>query len=314
MTDFDGIIPAYERIAHAWRTARIGGATEFEEGRLLDRALIPLDEGARILDVGCGSGEPITKHLADRGFRVVGLDGSAKMIELARNAVPMAEFIQGDIRESAPEGRFDAIVAWDVVFHIPRGEHHDIFARFHSWLRPGGRLLVSLGGSGDDALASEMLGETFHYSAYEPAVAVRIIEESGFHVEHWEFDDTSSRGHIAVIATREPVEHAGAIEVGGARDAVHRSEIRELEERVISRRRAGRRHTIWALLGLSPGALLPFAALLSESAISGAVALVVLVTGTEIWRAKKAERDAKRAEDALRNLRRATVSQDPDSD
>jgi hypothetical protein len=82
---------------------------------------------------------------------------------------------------------------------------------------PGGRLLLTVGGSDVDAgtvgstdqvdaaregFTSEMFGHTFFYSGYAPGVARQLLEAEGFGVEVWEVDDPSSRGHIAVIVRR----------------------------------------------------------------------------------------------------------------
>src|SRR5262249_16281640 len=58
------------------------------------------------------------------------------------------------------------------------------------------------GGSGDAGFTSEMHGETFFYSGHEPREALQLLAAAGFEVEHWEVDDPSSRGHIAVLAVR----------------------------------------------------------------------------------------------------------------
>lgn len=203
MTDFGEVIRAYDRIGDAWRDARMAGASTFRERLLIDRLVRTLPPGARIADMGCGCGVPITLYLVGRGFEVVGLDGSARLLDFARAAAPGARFILGDMRTTEPGGSFDAVVAWDSVFHIPRDEHGTLFCRFRSWLRPQGRLLVSLGGSADAELRSEMYGETFLYSAHEPSEALRLLERAGFQIEHWEVDDPSSHGHIAVLAVRD---------------------------------------------------------------------------------------------------------------
>lgn len=201
MPEADKVTTAYDRIAASWRNDRLTGSTGFRERQFLERLTSELPPAAKILDVGCGCGEPIAAFLAGQGFRVIGLDGSARMLEFARGAVPTATFIHGDMRTAAPNGPFDAIVAWDSVFHVPRSEHGAVFARFRSWLRLGGRLLVSLGGTAGDVVTSQMHGETFSYSGYEPAEALRVLERAGFKVDHWEVDDPSSLGHIAVVAT-----------------------------------------------------------------------------------------------------------------
>ncbi len=200
------VIEAYDRIASAWRSDRgRAAAVEICRGGILARFLDPLPVGSCVIDVGCGCGEPLMAYLAARGLRVTGLDGSARMLDLARLAVPTAAFVLGDMRTANPGGPFDAVLAWDSVFHLPRCDHASMFTRFRSWLRPGGRLLLSLGGEGgdgDEGFTSEMHGETFFYSGHEPLEALRLLEGAGFRVEHWEVDDSSSRGHIAVLAVR----------------------------------------------------------------------------------------------------------------
>src|SRR5690242_5482958 len=50
-----------------------------------------LGSGARVLDVGCGSGL-LARTLRTASFAVLGVDGSAAMIELARHYEPSAQF------------------------------------------------------------------------------------------------------------------------------------------------------------------------------------------------------------------------------
>ena len=75
-----------------------------------------------------------------------------------------------------------------------------MFTRLRTWLVPGGRLLLSLGGSAAAALHSDMLGEQMFYSGFAPPEALRLLEDAGLLVERWEVDDPSSHGHIAVLA------------------------------------------------------------------------------------------------------------------
>lgn len=202
MGDPSAVADAYDRIASKWRADRLAPGSGFPERRYLERLTQPLRARANVLDVGCGCGEPITAYLAGCGFDVVGLDASARLLDFARQAVPQARFLLGDMRTAEPGGPFAAIVAWDCVFHLPRLDHAHVFERFGTWLQPEGRLLLSLGGSAEASFTSEMHGETFYYSGYEPAQALRLLQGAGFDVEHWEVDDPSSRGHIAVLAVR----------------------------------------------------------------------------------------------------------------
>jgi SAM-dependent methyltransferase len=192
---------AYDRIADAWQESRAHGP--FRERVLVERFIALLPAGGRVLDLGCGSGEPIARFLTEAGFDVIGVDCAARLLDHARRAVPAATFLLGDMRTIVLDGCFDGIVAWDSVFHVPRDDHAALFSRLAGWLAPGGCLLLSLGGTADAGFTSEMHGTTFFYSGHDPDDACRLLEAAGFRIEHREVDDASSRGHIALIAVRE---------------------------------------------------------------------------------------------------------------
>src|SRR4051812_32212934 len=62
------------------------------------RAAVELAEvsaGDRVLDVACGTGNG-AKAAVERGAEVVGIDIEPKLLAIAREAVPEAEFVEGD--------------------------------------------------------------------------------------------------------------------------------------------------------------------------------------------------------------------------
>lgn len=72
--------------------------------------------GQRVLEVGCGSGV-FLRTAADRGARVVGLDASTALIELARARVPEAELTVGDMQFLPyPDDAFDAVAGFNAFF------------------------------------------------------------------------------------------------------------------------------------------------------------------------------------------------------
>ncbi len=103
-----------------------------------------LEQGARVLDIGCGAGVPITRTLAEK-FSITGVDISSEMIRRARINVPEASFIHNDIMAMKfPPGEFHAVCSFYTVFHLPREEHPELFKRIHEWLKPGGYLLATV--------------------------------------------------------------------------------------------------------------------------------------------------------------------------
>jgi SAM-dependent methyltransferase len=192
----------YDHIAEHWHSKGRDASYVNRVLRYVDLVLRDLKSGDRVLDLGCGTGDPIAKHIAQKGFRVLGIDESQKMLDIAKKEVPEAEFIRDNIVDVQLPAGIAAAIAWDSIFHVDRKYHSTIFKKLANSLESGGRLLLSVGGSGADSFSSEMFGHTFFYSGHEPEVTRRLLESAGFQIDVWEVDDPSSRGHIAVIARR----------------------------------------------------------------------------------------------------------------
>lgn len=203
---------SYDYIAEQWRSNLRGQAYADRVLNYVGKILEGLPLAARVLDLGCGTGIPIAKYIVQQGYHVVGVDQSKEMLKIAKDVVPEAEFIHGDMVTTQFGDNFAAAIAWDSICHVERKHHAAIYRKLAGCLEPGGRLLLSLGGSdaadsisddaGPEGFTSEMFGHTFFYSGYEPKVARKLLESEGFEIELWEIDDPSSRGHIAVIARR----------------------------------------------------------------------------------------------------------------
>lgn len=114
-------------------------------------AALPAARGARILDAGCGTGE-IACALA-AGFpeaRVTGLDLSPESVRRARDLrnrleLDNLEIEQGNLLAYEPEERFDLVVAYGVLHHLP--DTAEGLRRIATFAGPDGRLLVFLYGS-----------------------------------------------------------------------------------------------------------------------------------------------------------------------
>ncbi len=145
-------------------------------------ALAP--EGARVLDLGCGAGLPVARELSARGFQVVGVDGSARQIELAVRNVPEARFILADLtRVAFAPASFDAISAFYSITHIPRKEHATLLRRIAIWLKPGGAFVASFGADDADERREEWLGAEMFFSHYDAKTNERLVRDAGFVVE-----------------------------------------------------------------------------------------------------------------------------------
>src|SRR5216684_511610 len=110
--------------------------------RLVDAfaALSGLERGAKVIDLGCGSGA-FTALLTDAGYDCVGLDLSAKLLAVGRRKHPGIAFVEGDIeRLPFPDARFDGALLSGVVHHFP--DPSRCAAEVFRVLRGGGRFVA----------------------------------------------------------------------------------------------------------------------------------------------------------------------------
>jgi cyclopropane fatty-acyl-phospholipid synthase-like methyltransferase len=166
-----------ERFAQ-WRDLIVGDPRREWEEELVSQ----LQDGARVLELGCGAGMPDTKRLAAR-FQVTGVDVSAEQVRRARAAVPEAEFVQADFTALELEpGSFDAVVSFYAFNHVPRELLAPTFARIHGWLVPGGLLMTALGTSDTEGWTGEWLGAPTFFSSFPPETNTRLVREAGLEI------------------------------------------------------------------------------------------------------------------------------------
>jgi SAM-dependent methyltransferase len=146
---------------------------------------LPRDErtaGSRALEVGCGAGA-LLFDLVERGY-------SAAAVETAPAASALARALHRDSPDVAIydrpqedwEGAFDLVLAFEVLEHIE--DDAGALAQWRGWLRPGGRLLLSVPARMARWTASDVFAG--HMRRYERAGLLALFERSGFAVERSE--------------------------------------------------------------------------------------------------------------------------------
>lgn len=131
----------------AWLYAHYWGEDFHREAiPVLDRLVLNLlPRKAEILDLCCGDGR-VTQTLARRGYRVVGVDGSARMLSYAKQRMPKGKFYLEDVRRLKLPQRFDAAIStFDSLNHIMAIEDlKKVFQNVFDCLKPGGYFVFDL--------------------------------------------------------------------------------------------------------------------------------------------------------------------------
>lgn len=149
----------------------------------VDRLIKSVPHGGRILDIGCGSGDPVAVRLVEH-FDVVGVDISATQVAFARRNVPAARFIESDIMEVRfPPLEFDAVCAFFSITHLPREEHAALLGRVNRWLKHGGIFVGSFGvQETSGAVENDWLGAPMYFSQFDAAANLALMREAGFEI------------------------------------------------------------------------------------------------------------------------------------
>jgi len=95
-----------------------------------------------LLDLGCGPGRDLL-HFRSLGHTPVGLDGSARFVEMARRNTGCEVLHQDFLRLSLPSAHFDGIFANASLFHVPSRALHGVLCALNVALKPGGVLFSS---------------------------------------------------------------------------------------------------------------------------------------------------------------------------
>jgi SAM-dependent methyltransferase len=147
--------------------------------RFVHEALARLRPGSRVVDLGCGPGDPATRMLSEQ-HTVLGVDVSLVQLQLARRLAPRASFVAADITAFAMlAGSVDAVVSFFALGHLPPGTHAPLLADIGQWLRPGGLLLASAPLIAGSDVEEDWLGTPMYFGGIGEAATIDAVRAAG---------------------------------------------------------------------------------------------------------------------------------------
>jgi SAM-dependent methyltransferase len=175
----EAIIDLYSRRALDWDADR--GPTLVIEKQWIDAFLAHVPAAGSILDLGCGSGQPIARYLIGQGRVVTGVDASPGAIDLCRGRFPDQTWTVADMRGLDLGRTFDGLIAWHSAFHLSPADQQGLFAVYGRHVAPGGALMFTSGSEHGEIIA-EWRGEPLYHGSLSPEEYRAGLEAEGFEV------------------------------------------------------------------------------------------------------------------------------------
>ena len=146
-----------------------------------------LGEGKIILDIGCGPGRDAL-DFTKRGYKVVGLDLSSKLLEIAAETSPTSNFIYGDFSDLSylAKNHFGGLWASAALLHPEsRSQVPEILNQWYSVLKKGGIAHISVKrGEGEEDFIDERYGSVVKHFCYFSEKEIRdLVEGANFKIK-----------------------------------------------------------------------------------------------------------------------------------
>ena len=192
---------SYNEICDSWHNFR--KSTKINNC-IIDFAKL-LKKESKILDVGCGTGYPIAHYLTEHGFKVTGLDISEKMIKKAKELnLKNANFYVADVLTYNSSELYDAVIAFDSLWHIKKEKQREIYKKLSSLLKENGYLIFTHGNINGEKEGT-MFDVNFYYSALETSLVHRLLIENNFiiikSIENY-YEETTGNHDLLIIAKK----------------------------------------------------------------------------------------------------------------
>ncbi|WFE89823.1 class I SAM-dependent methyltransferase [Roseibium porphyridii] len=190
------VIDVYRRHANTWTNLR---GTDMPERKWINRFVSVMPEAPSVLDLGCGSGEPIGRHLVDMSCKVTGIDAAPELIEIAKKRVPEANWLLADMRDFRLDLKFHGILAWNSLFHLSPDEQSHMFSTFKQHALPGTALMFTSGPARGEVMG-ELGGDPLYHSSLSTKQYANLLKLNGFDVIAHVIEDPECGQHTVWLS------------------------------------------------------------------------------------------------------------------
>ncbi|KFA64825.1 hypothetical protein S40285_01414 [Stachybotrys chlorohalonatus IBT 40285] len=179
------------------------------------------EDGAALLELGCGAGLPILTTACERNgkLQVTANDLSPKQLELARSNLAAVDngrvkYIAGDMTElTFADNSLTAVVALYTLIHLPAEEQVAMLGKIGKWLEPGGCMLANLSAVKMPGVIMEEWLEPkgwMYWSGLGKEETMKAMDAAGLKVEVEAVQGDAEESFLWLIARKPPASETAA--------------------------------------------------------------------------------------------------------
>src|SRR3989344_1477536 len=178
----------YNKIAEDWHKAHNQNNWWVEGTNKFVSLLKPND---LVLDADCGAGTE-SKYLMSKGLKIIGIDFSDKLIEIAKKEAPSGNFFVMNISEADKlKEKFDGIFMQAVLLHIPKKDVAKTINKLLGLLKSGGYLYIAvkekkIGGADEEIKTENDYGYPYErfFSQFTLGEIKNLIKKTGLEISY----------------------------------------------------------------------------------------------------------------------------------
>lgn len=210
----ESVIKVFDSIATEY-VNYFGDDWEFIED--INSFVAHFQDGATILDLGCGSGY-VTNYLFSKNMNAIGIDFSEEMIKIAKSKYPQLKFFIDNfvnIENLFQENSIDGLIALYSLYFVPKEQFEDLLKSFSKVMKNGGKFLfVTQLGSGEDYISTPLMKENdvkdeLYVNYYMKDELEEILKRNNFSIDYivtkYDHDEKeiSVSGRYIVLVTNQ---------------------------------------------------------------------------------------------------------------
>lgn len=164
----------------------------------VNKAISLLPKRRSVLDVGCGTGKPVSDMLSHAGFEVTGVDISPKMVGLAKSRV-RGTFVVADLLDYQPEKQFAGVfIIFSLLQLSSYDDFHKLMEKYSGVVEPGGILVLGTMPADNYVTDKAAYDKTGTYAVDYPTPFMGMMEPTFFMTAGGLVDFVTSMGFETV--------------------------------------------------------------------------------------------------------------------